>query len=634
MASVDIDGKTPKTVKFTAMWVSSGTKTPASGVTWSLEDPSLATIDGSGLLTTGSLGGVVTVDASVQGAKGSAPLTIRLVIVDNAAPATAAVQSNLRGASSTDATTQFAYPYDGTVWPRQLPTPKLMWTGGVASDIYRLHVSAPTLEYEGFVTAPPPARAVFPGTDWFQITQSISGGAAFGVDRWNGTSATVVAKQKWTIAPGSLRGTVYYNYLRNPGTGGALPDVVRIQPGASAAEDFLGATGAGGCISCHTVSANGSVITIGGDVVFGGGSTDCEMYGAGVPADCKSTVYDFATAKYLRADPVIPRVLPGKDYDRPWSFAALSPDGAYAIRDWGTVNAVNRMGVFNTADAGVVPNTGLTFLVGQPAFAPNGKGVAYVAGGVSVVADLRYFDIDLTKLAITNDRQLASYGGTDPNRVSISWPSVTPDGNWVVYQRGVSPASTTAGDLFFTSAASGAAEVELSALDGETYPFVAGNRDRHWNFEPTFAPVASGGYFWVVFSSRRTYGNLLTGGATTGFGTGLKQLWVAAIDLAPKAGADPSHPAFLLPGQDASTLNARGFWAKAPCKANDEACGAGDECCSGFCIPSGDGGAGGACGSPGNGMCSAVGDKCTTASDCCSGIPLCINSVCSVQPPQ
>src|SRR5262245_2080849 len=60
VASVDIDGTAPKTVPFTAMLVyPDSTKSPATGVTWSLDNASLGSVDSSGVVSTADLGGVV-----------------------------------------------------------------------------------------------------------------------------------------------------------------------------------------------------------------------------------------------------------------------------------------------------------------------------------------------------------------------------------------------------------------------------------------------------------------------------------------------------------------------------------------------------------------------------------------------
>jgi hypothetical protein len=189
--------------------------------------------------------------------------------------------------------------------------------------------------------------------------------------------------------------------------------------------------------------------------------------------------------------------------------------------------------------------------------------------------------------------------------------------------------------MYFASAIMPNQEVRLSSLDGDGYPFAAGARDLSWNFEPSFAPVAAGGYFWVVFTSRRTYGNTLTGPAeTAGSVAGTKQLWVAAIDQNPKPGVDPSHPAFHLEGQDETNLAMRGFWSLPPCAQNGSGCQEGTDCCGGYCATGSNGGAP-VCQSMPQG-CSQDGDKCASSSDCCNASQgvTCIAHVCSEPTPQ
>src|SRR5262249_40816608 len=150
--------------------------------------------------------------------------------------------------------------------------------------------------------------------------------------------------------------------------------------------------------------------------------------------------------------------------------------------------------------------------------------------------------------------------------------------------------------------------------------------DREMNFEPTFAPIASGGYFWVVFTTRRTYGNLLTGRMSV-----TKQLWVAAIDQNVTPGKDPSHPAFRLNGQGAQTLNMRGFWALEPCKADGATCESGADCCGGYCD---DPGSGPICTST-RPACARNGDRCDTTGECCEAATgvTCINHFCAEPSP-
>jgi hypothetical protein len=168
--------------------------------------------------------------------------------------------------------------------------------------------------------------------------------------------------------------------------------------------------------------------------------------------------------------------------------------------------------------------------------------------------------------------------------------------------------------------------------------------DTTLSYEPTVLPIVAGGYAWVVFTSRRLYGNQLTAVPwqswpqdydTTNLGQAtVKKLWVAAIDLGGNATADVSHPAFYLPAQEILAGNSRGFWVLDPCKGNGSSCQTGDQCCNGFCESGGDAGAEAGslvCTSGTATACSAVQEKCTKASDCCDTSNTCTNGFCAAQ---
>jgi hypothetical protein len=240
---------------------------------------------------------------------------------------------------------------------------------------------------------------------------------------------------------------------------------------------------------------------------------------------------------------------------------------------------------------------------------------------------------------------------------AITWPSVSPDGQWIIYARADSFDTRGGnGDLYLASAVNPNVEIRLAKANGDGYPFAAGARDLSWNYEPSFAPVANGGYFWVVFTSRRTYGNTLTGQAEPCMGacatdpscatdscastcactsaTEVKQLWVVAIDQNPTPGVDPSHAPFHLTGQDETNLAMRGFMALPPCLADGETCSSGTDCCGRFCSSNPDGGSPMCSTTPP--ACSPDGSGCTTTSDCCGAATgsTCINSVCSEPTPK
>jgi hypothetical protein len=145
------------------------------------------------------------------------------------------------------------------------------------------------------------------------------------------------------------------------------------------------------------------------------------------------------------------------------------------------------------------------------------------------------------------------------------------------------------------------------------------------NFYPTVSPVATGGFFWVFFTSRRNYGNM-PWGVDPNNGSAMKKIWVAAVDIGAPPGTDPSHPAFYLPGQENQSGNIRAFATLEPCKQNGGSCTSGVDCCGGACNASA------TCGAPTG--CSKPEEKCNTTADCCGtdaglGQLQCINGYCS-----
>ncbi len=598
-----------------------------SVVTWAASGPQIGGIDSTGLYTaSGSVGGVVPVTATYQGVTGAATLTVELHLSANTAMAPAAVETALQGASQPDAAVVWAYPYDGTVWPRGLLPPVLQWNGGAATDLYYVHVQCPTFVLEDYLTATnaPSSRLPFDPTSWQKMVDSTTGPTQITVARWDGTAATTIATQTWTIAAASMRGTIYY-------WSNDLGRVLRIKPGATTPDDFANQPPLSDptqfqqdtCLmTCHTVSADGSTLVSGGGTYAG--SYDLK---AGMPLHSLGGTWGLD-----------PNQFGGHQWQNiAWYQPALSPDGKYVLTNSMGQGGVTSTGgpntdmdLFTTADGMPVAASGVSGVpFAEPAWSPEGSRVAFVDSGdpsgwfnnwqTPPAGDLKVIQFDATKSPMFSGPQTMVGVGTAN---LITWPTVTPDGQWVVYARAQSADTRQGnGDLYIASAVTPNQEARLARLDGDGYPFAAGARDLSWNFEPSFAPVAAGGYFWVVFTSRRTYGNILTGDKTV-----VKQLWVAAIDQQPTPGKDASHPAFHLTGQVETNLAMRGFWALDPCKADGQGCMSGTECCGGFCDPQNMN----TCSSTG-GACSQVGDKCNTAADCCDAATgvVCINHVCS-----
>jgi hypothetical protein len=256
------------------------------------------------------------------------------------------------------------------------------------------------------------------------------------------------------------------------------------------------------------------------------------------------------------------------------------------------------------------------------------------------------------------------------SQLRVGYPVFLPDNSGVVFETQVRQGSDSVlctrngarSQLWWVNVSGTPKPVALAAVNGTGYLPVGVNDhgsdfdatdpqytpgsdessydDTTLNYEPTVLPIVSGGYAWVVFTSRRMYGNQIFQTPWNSWPTNYdtkdlaeaptKKLWVAAIDLNAPPGTDPSHPAFYLPAQEILAGNSRGFWVLAPCQADGASCMTGDQCCNGYCSgPSNDL----TCSSTPSASCSAPQEKCTTAADCCDSTNLCINGFCAVNGP-
>jgi hypothetical protein len=569
----------------------------------------------------------------------------------------------------------FIYPYDKTVWPRGILAPLLQWTwtppgGAYPGDADAIAVSLKTttgsFSWTGTFGRPTILgttgkfiRMPIPQDVWDMATNTAGGQA----DQL--TVSLTVAKggmgygpisETWTIAPARLDGTIYYNSYGTQlaqNYGGAVGGnglfggaVLSIHVGDTAPKLVAGTNSTppdiSGCRVCHSVAASGARLVV----------QHGDNYGV-------SSAYDLGT--------ITEHVMTNDA-----TFPAVYPDGTMALTSGGTLLPL-------PTDTTPIATTGLTTLstsLGNPAFSPDGTKLVFnpQAGTIGMVGtSVWVMSFDKTTMAFSGPVQVAqTTGSTKPG-----WPAFFPDSKSVVYEQqtvasscdGPGSLETRSGarsQLYWTNLAGSASATAMDNLNGKGYlpklpaastvacsdacgtaasPTIGTLNADHSddvdvNYEPTVAPVASGGYAWVVFTSRRMYGTVADIGSFCSDPRGVdlitnitpKKLWVAAIDLTQKPGTDASHPAFYLPAQELLAGNARGFWTLDPCKSDGSSCMSGDQCCNGYCEP-GEGGL--VCtNAPPSSSCSALGDKCKTAADCCDTTNACIGGFCAVTGPQ
>ena len=618
-------------------------------------------------------------------------------------PVTTMQLASPTGGSGAAQSLQLVYPYDGTVWPRGMLAPLLMWSWSQGdADAISIELSTTSGSFAWKGTFAKPAVLSQPGTPsggtfmrhpipqdiWTTATNTAGGTTPDGkadqltvklVVAHNGQGFGPIA-QTWTIAPARLSGTVYYNsygtrFVKNWGgqtdtaghpigaavlgirSGDASPHLVA---GTDSPVDINGIpTDNSGCRVCHVVASRGRYL----------------ITQANIDDDVHSYLYDLNATDVQASALLLP-----PDGTHAWS--GLTSDGSYGLTN--SVDPANGANSITNAPAGTA--TSAFYAYGTPA----GSGVAAqsLAGLPSGVAAaypsyspddkfITYTDATGHTGNVQGPIVAASYDGmthafsnlhtlvTPTTGHRVGFPAYLPDNSAIIYEDEVRSSSTDTvmvtrngarGTINWVNANGTPMPVSLSQLNGvhanASYLPTGGNQhglgntdaetsydDTTLAYEPTVLPIVAGHYAWVVFTSRRLYGNELTtnpwasdprsGDITNLAQSTTKKLWVAAIDLNAPAGSDPSHPAFYLPAQEITAGNSRGFWTLDPCRSDGASCESGDQCCNGFCEPD-----------PtthalvcsDTATCAAVQEKCKTAADCCDTTNLCTNGFCAASP--
>jgi len=552
---VPLNGGTDSVQFAASVTFADGSSAPVSP-DWIFDRGELANVNGAGVLTAnGQLGGQGNLSATYAGLSASVPVTVQVRFEQNPAGLTPSQQALFDSPDANPSGT-LLYPEDRTVFARGILAPELMWSGGAAGDAYRIRIWEQNFDARLFVTADPPSDASLPAALWIALTQTNQGDAvSVDIAKLSGGTAHQAMHQSWTIANGSLRGSIYYWAVNegqlmkiSPGASSPVPvfdsgDATQL--GSPAPANYDGYTppwsaGGGGkrCVACHTVSKDGSTAV----AVFERKDNASSPWGT------------------VSLSAATPQVVQMSSYDTSVDFLGLSPDGHYAVQNAGDFT----MTLFDAQSGARIASFLDTVAdhLADPAFSPDGTKLAF-AGNVTgsypveyTSAGLDLLDFDASSASFSNRREIIPPGS------AVAFPSFSPDSAWLLYQSGdysrakYGTNSVGHDDLYMTDVVGTAGAIPLSAASGAALPA----RDQHISYQPTVNPISVGGYTWVVFVSPRDYGNRMASASDPTY-ENRKQLWVAAVDTNPQPGVDPSHPAFWLPGQDLTTINMSGYWA-------------------------------------------------------------------------
>ncbi len=440
------------------------------------------------------------------------------------------------------------YPLEGAVMPASVKSPDAQWEGAnAAGDLYRVRITAGQFATVDTILAAGPAFKLdnqVSDADWRMLVKSANNGPiTFEIAHWNQTSGVSAAPLRTVhMVNADVTGAIYYWNL-----GGGQMERIDANGRAPAIKNppIQPSTGSR-CVACHTVSKDGRYLS---------GS----LWGGGL----QGGVFDMSDTAVQTSDPAptLSPVVENGTYTQ--LFSTFNPDSTRLMINVGTGLSVvdPRTGVTVPTSGTPLPSTGIS----HPAWSPDGTTVALI-NNITLNGALAPWAVDYNRgdLQIMPAGPGDSFGApanlvaaaqVDPAFAAPSWPTFSPDSQWIAYGAGVNSrgAEGTAihpGSLFLVNK-SGGATIRLDVACGNA----------RLCYLPNFSPYDAGGYYWLVFYSFRDYGNALAGTK----GTARRQMWITAIDKSKLAqGTDASSVSYWVPDQDVQTANMSAFWAVPP----------------------------------------------------------------------
>lgn len=452
---------------------------------------------------------------------------------------------------------RLAYPYDNTLFPPNLSNLEVQWTPPAgAGEFYDVAFTNAITDVHLYVRCTPVGSgcgAPLDRTAWQWISQTNRGATeplqvrvrALLANGRRGESASARVRfapdaveggiYYWTAA-GDANGIYRYDFTRGdtaPQAFYTVPDT----PRNSAGEEHS-------CNGCHTLSLDGTRMA----TVLGG-----------------SHVGDVVELDVGRRTVVASKI------ERWAQLLSFSPDATrlVASRD-------GEMRMLNAADLNTLAPIATGGYGTHPEWSPTDNGIVFTRAATQTNS----IWITGGEIAWLPHRDGNTFGAPEvlvPRAAGENhyYPSVTPDGRYVVYNRSICPGGDMrSGDcdayddpsaelwIVDTDASSAAHRpVVLANANAQGPTDTSAQLTNSWPRVSPFTTRVNGRrVYWVTFSSKRNYGVRLVG-------QNRPQLWMVAIavpdgEVSAPIDGDPSFAPFWLPFQDIGTGNHIAQWTR------------------------------------------------------------------------
>ena len=321
-------------------------------------------------------------------------------------------------------------------------------------------------------------QVIIPETAWRYFERTARGNNAdLVVQRRRSSEFENESRRRIHFVDGQLKGTVYYNSYSSP-QGGNTGAILAIQPGATAPQ--LAVQPSGKCTVCHSVNSNGSEIIVNGWRADGGDyfnqSRRYDLTGtAAFPSPTVLQSYDREFGadndprgnRFTFGGPLGSGGLYMTHGGCPPGASGACGGGGTGERNWRSPSAYSRLfSVTDSINPLTVANWPNDVLAVSPRFSPDGTKLAFgfwggsnIAGLAPVTAGTRLSVVDFTcttppctsastGFSVSNARDLTPSVAAGTNATTgtlkVAWPTFSPTGSTVVYQRQYRTAKTGA----------------------------------------------------------------------------------------------------------------------------------------------------------------------------------------------